>query len=324
MDFITNLLPSEGFDSIMVVVDHGSTKGVILEPCTKTIDATSTGTILLNTVYQRYGLPDTSISDRGPQFASQAFRELGRLLGIKLNMSMAHHLQTDGATERVNQEIEAYLSIFCCNNPETWHSLLPTLEFAYNSKPHTTQKESPFYLQMGYDPKAIPTAYPKTNLPETQDRLLILQEARKEAKAAHELARQKMMERITQGFKPFKLHNKVWLESKHLKLQYASKKLAPKREGPFKIIKVLSPLNYRLELLKSWKIHPVIHATLLLPYHKNNIHGTNYLNPPPDLIEGEHEYKVEAIIAHKRQGRGHIYLIKWKGYPTGDNSWEPK
>ena len=64
-----------------------------------TIDATGTGTILLNTVYQRYRLPDKSISDRGPQFASQAFRELGQLLGIKLNMSMAHHPQTDGAME---------------------------------------------------------------------------------------------------------------------------------------------------------------------------------------------------------------------------------
>ena len=112
-------------------------------------------------------------------------------------MSMAHHPQTDRVMEQANQEIEAYLLLFCCNNPETWRSLLPTLEFAYNSKPHTTQKESPFYLQMGYDPKAIPTTYPKTNLPETQDRLLILQEAWKETEATHELARQKMMERIT-------------------------------------------------------------------------------------------------------------------------------
>ena len=103
--------------------------------------------------------------------------------------------------------------MFCCNNPDTWRSLLPTLEFTYNSKPHATQKESPFYLQMGYNPKAIPMAYPKTNLPETQEIILQLQEAWKEAEAAHELARQKMMERITQGFKPFKLHNRVWLES---------------------------------------------------------------------------------------------------------------
>ena len=114
-----------------------------------------------------------------------------------MNMSTAHHTQTDGATERANQEIEAYLSIFCCNKPETWHSLLLSLEFTYNSKPHATQKQSPFYLQMGYDLKAIPTAYLKMNLPETQERLFILQEAWKEAEAAHELARQKMMERIT-------------------------------------------------------------------------------------------------------------------------------
>ena len=158
MDFITNLPESNGYDLIMVMVDHGSTKGVILEPCTKNIDAQGTADILLNSVYRRYGLPDKAISDRGPQFASHAFKELGRLLGIKLNMSTAHHPQTDGATERANQEIEAYLSIFCCNNPNTWRSLLPTLELSYNMKPHATQKESPFFLQFGYDPLTIPTA----------------------------------------------------------------------------------------------------------------------------------------------------------------------
>ena len=154
-------------------------------------------------------------------------------------------------------------------------------------------------------------------------RLLLLQEARKEADAAHELARQKMMERITRGFKPFKEGDKVWLESRYLKLRYESKKLAPKREGPFKVLEVLSPLNYRLELPKSWRIHPVIHITLLSPYKENNIHRTNYATPPPDLIEGEHEYEVEAIISHKKQGRGHAFLVKWKGFPTGDNTWEP-
>src|SRR5271154_3074515 len=64
MDFITDLPKSDGFDSIMVMVDHGSSKGVILEPCHKTIDAASTGNILLNSLYQRYGLPDKMISDR--------------------------------------------------------------------------------------------------------------------------------------------------------------------------------------------------------------------------------------------------------------------
>ena len=104
----------------------------------------------------RYGLPDKAISDRGPQFTSHTFRELGQLLGIKISMSTAHHPQTNGATEWANQEIEAYLSIFCCNNPDRWRSLLPTLKFTYNSKPHATQKESPLFLQMGYNPLTIP------------------------------------------------------------------------------------------------------------------------------------------------------------------------
>ena len=81
---------------------------------------------------------------------------------------------------------------------------------------------------MGYNPLAIPTAYPKTNVPGTQERLLLLQEAQKEADAVHELAQQKMMEQITCGFKPFKEGDKVWLESRYLKLRYESKKLAPK------------------------------------------------------------------------------------------------
>ena len=99
MDFITDLPLSEGFDSIMVMVDHRYLKGVILEPCHKTIDAMDTTSILLNSLYRRYGLPDKAISDHGPQIATHVFKELGRLLQINLTMSTAHHPQTDGATE---------------------------------------------------------------------------------------------------------------------------------------------------------------------------------------------------------------------------------
>ena len=53
---------------------------------------------------QAIGLLDKIILDRGPQFASKAFVELLKLLGIKSAMSTAYHPQTDGTTERVNQE----------------------------------------------------------------------------------------------------------------------------------------------------------------------------------------------------------------------------
>src|ERR1700678_2172731 len=109
---------------------------------------------------------------------------------------------------------------------------------------------------MAFNPMAIPTACPKTNIPAMQERLLLLQEARNKANAAHELARQKMMEQITQGFTPFEVGEKVWLELKHFKLRHESKKLAPKQEGPFKITEVLNTLNYRLLLPKKLAYPP--------------------------------------------------------------------
>ena len=64
MDFVTNLPPSRGFDSIFSVVDHSLTKGIILVPCTKLgAIADSTATMILHHVYKRFGLPDKIISD---------------------------------------------------------------------------------------------------------------------------------------------------------------------------------------------------------------------------------------------------------------------
>ena len=63
MDFITDLPPVDGFDSILVMVDQGLTKGVILTPCNKMITAKETGRLLLENLYTRFGLPDKIISD---------------------------------------------------------------------------------------------------------------------------------------------------------------------------------------------------------------------------------------------------------------------
>jgi hypothetical protein len=117
-DFITNLPVSNGYDLLMVMIDHGLSKGVILCPCLKMVNATGIAELLLQNVYWQFELPNKGFSDRDPQFTSRVFRELGQLLGIELAMSTAHHPQTDGATKQANQEREAYLAIFCANNPK--------------------------------------------------------------------------------------------------------------------------------------------------------------------------------------------------------------
>ena len=117
VDLITDLPEVRGMDSILVVVDHGLTKGVIIIPCSKTIDAARVGKLFFSHVFKRFGLHDFLISDQGPQFTSALARELACLLKYDVKLSTAYHPQTDRQTEHANQEIETYLRIFCTNQP---------------------------------------------------------------------------------------------------------------------------------------------------------------------------------------------------------------
>ena len=75
MDMITDLPPVDRYNSILVVVDRGNTKGAIFIPTQKTLTEEGAGQLLQDNLYKRFGLPDEMLSDRGPQFAAKAFRE---------------------------------------------------------------------------------------------------------------------------------------------------------------------------------------------------------------------------------------------------------
>jgi hypothetical protein len=146
---------------------------------------------------------------------------------------------------------------------------------------------------------------------------------REEALAPHELAQNRMINRRKSTFTPFKLGDKVWLDTRNLKTNH-HKKISPRREGPFKITKVIGPVTYQLELPRAWRIHNVFHATLLRQYKETEVYGANFPRPTPELIKGEEVYEIEHILRHRRRGRDYQYYVKWKGYPISEASWEPE
>ena len=84
---------------------------------------------------------------------------------------MAYHPQTDGTTEWVNQEIEAYLSIYCASHPEDWPQALHILEFTHNNRRHADRQNTPFKLMFGEPPVAILLSFESTKYPTIEDKM---------------------------------------------------------------------------------------------------------------------------------------------------------
>src|SRR5258705_13103780 len=149
---IRELLDSNGYNAVLMVVDHLS-KQIHAIPTVTSLDSAGVAQLFLEHIWCHHRLPEEVISDHGSTFISNFSHELAALLGVKLTPSTSYHLQTDGQTERVNQEIEAYLRVFVSHQQDNWADWLPLAEFAYNNKVHAATRRTPFELDAGQHPR---------------------------------------------------------------------------------------------------------------------------------------------------------------------------
>jgi len=158
VDFVVELPLSSGHNTVMTVVDSVS-KGAYFIPTHTTVTAEGAARLFLYQVWKLHSLPKCVISDHGPQFVACFTRELYHLLEIKLASSTAWHPQTDGQTERVNQELDQYLRLFVNEWQDNWYDLLPMVEFQHNNHVHSTTQQTLFLLdtgrllRMGFEPQ---------------------------------------------------------------------------------------------------------------------------------------------------------------------------
>jgi hypothetical protein len=318
MDLITQLPKSDGSNAILTIVDQRCTRAAIFLPCSTTITGEGVAQLYLKNVYQWFGLPEKVISNRDPCFTSHFIKALCEKLRIQQNISTAFHPQTDGLSERANQWVEQFLRLVAAARQDDWKHWLPIATATHNNHHNSTTRVPPAVALLGYLPTLHPSTPSTTNSERVEKRAVQAQQAREQAQAAL----QKMASRTPED--QFQSGDQVWLEAKNLALPYQTRKLAPKRHGPFTITKKVSPVAYQLSLPPTWTIHNVFHASLLTPYHKTLEHRANHNLPPPEMIEGKAEYEVKAIMGHHLFGKGRKlqYLIRWKGYSTADDTWE--
>jgi len=152
MDFITDLPKSDGYDTILVVIDR-LTKMSHFIPCAKDPDAQQFANLFMKEIIRLDGQPHDIITDRGTLFTSDLWKETTGKLGIERRLSTAFHPQTDGQTERTNAILEQYLRVYINYQQDDWCGYLPLAEFAYNNGYQETIKNTHFFANYGTNPE---------------------------------------------------------------------------------------------------------------------------------------------------------------------------
>jgi hypothetical protein len=328
MDFIEQLPNSSGYDTILVIVDRLSKQGIFL-PTVNTIGSEDLAQLFLQHVFAKHGAPGHISADRGSEFVSHFFRSLGNLLDIRMHYTSGYHPEANGQVERLNQTLEQYLRMYCSYQQSDWSDLLPLAEFAYNNAPHDSTGISPFYANKGYNPNIA--VHPERDISSLRARDLAvdiheLHAALKKQIAAAQ-ARYSLSANSRRTPPPnYEIGQLVYVDAENINTTRPTRKLAERFLGPFPIAGRAGPQSFQISFPKHLRgIHPVFHVSQLEPAYPNTIPNRIQEPPPPDIIDGQTEHEIAAVLDSKYDKRYRCplrYFVRWAGYEGTPEEFE--
>ena len=326
VDFITKLPVVAGKDAVLVVCDRLS-KMTHFVATTEGTSAEGLVRLFRDNVWKLHGLLESMVLDRGPQFVAELTKELNKMLGIKTKLSTAFHPQTDGQTERMNQELEQYLRFFIEHRQKDWLEWLAAAEFAINNKVHMATKVSLFIanyrkeLRMGGDIRK------KGKVESATEFVQRMKKVQEKAEVALKKTQEEMKRYADRGRKEteeWKKGDRVLLSTKDLVFkERPTKKLMERYVGPYVIEEVVSTNAVKLRLPLSMRIHPVVNMSRIVQY-KEQMKEQKKEEEKPIEVEGVEEWEVEKILNKKKIRGVEKYLIRWKGFTVEGDTLEKK
>jgi transposase InsO family protein len=332
IDFKSAPKDKHGFDNICVIVDRLSKQSISV-PCHKTVTAEQLAQLFIQHVYRYYGPPDSIVSDRGPQFVSVFWNAFCQILGTKLKLSTANHPQTDGQTEIVNQYLDQRLRPFVNYYQDNWSELLPMIDYAQLTLPHSSLgMMSPYELMNGYLPRTSfdwtppdPPTSASGQLSQERARVVAsrMEQALEKGRECIRKAQEKKERDINAHRRPidFEVRDKVWVSTKHWRTQRPSRKLGHQMEGPFEVLEQVGH-SYRVKLPETMHIHDVFSPDKLRKAADDPLPGQANEEPAPIQITSDVEWEVQQILAVKLSRGMLLYRVDWVGYDE-DLEWYP-
>ncbi|GJT58615.1 putative reverse transcriptase domain-containing protein [Tanacetum coccineum] len=286
----------------------------------------------LKEVVTKHGIPVSIICDRDPRFASNFWKSLQKALGISLDMSTAYHPQTDGQSERTIQTLEDMLRACVIDFGNGWVKHLPLVEFSYNNSYHASIKAAPFEALYGRKCRS-PVCWAEVGqvqltgpelVQETTERIIQIkqriQTARDRQKSYADLKRKPM---------EFQVGDKVMLKVSPWKgvVRFGKRgKLNPRYVGPFKVLKKVGAVAYKLELPQELsRVHNTFHVSnlkkcysddpLVVPLEGLQVDDKlHFVEEPVEIMDRE--------VKQLRRSRVPIVKVRWNSRRGPEFTWE--
>ena len=345
MDFVTGL-PTAGdlsYNSALVVVCRLTRKAKFI-PVHKDIDARGVALVWWKHMLNEAGLPLAIISDRDPKFTGEFWKALMKIMGCSRKFSTAHHPQTDGSAERMIQTLEDMIRRYCAfgmmyedieGYTHDWASLLPGLEFAYNSTVHSNTEKTPFELERGYVPNS-----PRLLLNNKLGKMDI-HPSSSSFSHMQALARNHAADCITQAFAyekkkwdkshtepTFKVGDQVLVSTQNFNNLAPNQKLEDPFIGPFPVIELVGKNALRVELHGAFaRRHPVFPVSLIKMYKESDkqvFPGRELRKKKLPPIDEEHAV-IDKVLNNRVVKNGSEneiqFLVFFKNQPSVTERW---
>ncbi|CDJ63509.1 OSJNBa0039K24.13 protein, related [Eimeria necatrix] len=302
-------------------------------PAKKSFTAADTVELLADRLIRCYGFPEVLISDSDPRFQSDLWHQFCRHFNIKRRMSSSYHPQSDVQTERVSRTLEQMLRTYIQSDEREWQRLLSALELAYNTASHSSTELSPFEVMIDENLLAaanldIVGALAATLTPPMTKLCRQLCD-----RAQSHMLKAKWQQKYYADTKrravEYVVGGKVWLSNKHLPRFNSCPKFEPRYRGHFEVIERIQTAAYSLALPRTYACHNVFLALKLGPHRPRppNLVPQRADTAWPPICDAAasptEEDEADYIMDKRGSGTDAQDLIKWRGTPEDQATWEP-
>lgn len=328
---------------ILVFVDYLTKYGMAF--ATSNHEALTVAKLLVNEVILRFGSPEELLSDRGAEFMSVLIREVCNVFAAKKIFTTAYHPQTNGLVEHLNGSLKQILSMYVDAAQDDWDEYLAAALYAYNTAKQESTGFTPFSLLFGHEsntPADVAygvqlTSSGPSGVLQWRDRLVeVLAQTREIAKARVEKAQQKQAQHYDGRHKAvtYEVGDAVFV-LKESRKKGESDSIRRRWRGPYYVTAPVGKQLYRLQDASGVAVRDPVNVGKMKRYTARDQQLATQQQvlqaPPVDESDDDEEpttatdmYEVESIVEAKGRGKNRLYLVKWKGYPESQNTWEPR